>query len=226
MIKFFQKLKAKKGFTLVELIVVIAIIGVLAAILVPTMLGYVTSSRVTSVNSTAASIKNNIDTFLTNADTAGYGMLKGVNNNDVLTITVSGGTWTVAMANTGAFRNGNGMTWASGGTGAAAATKVGVTNPASLLAIELADLFPEVDTASLIAYVEGGKTLAVAYTADTSTALVQGTDCPSITAGANGTGGGWAANAAGAVVFAWDNSTAGVSSSGLIVGTAPIVNLG
>lgn len=32
MIKKLQKLKAKKGFTLVELIVVIAIIGVLAAI--------------------------------------------------------------------------------------------------------------------------------------------------------------------------------------------------
>ena len=34
MIKKLQKLKAKKGFTLVELIVVIAIIGVLAAILI------------------------------------------------------------------------------------------------------------------------------------------------------------------------------------------------
>ena len=226
MIKFFQKLKAKKGFTLVELIVVIAIIGVLAAILIPTMLGYVTSSRVTSVNSTAASIKNNIDTFLTNADTAGYGMLKGANNNSTLTITVTGGTWTVTNPTTGAFHNGNGKTWAGTGTGTAGGTKVGVTAPESLLAIELADLFPEVDTASIVAYVEGGKTLAVAYTADTSTALTQGTDCPSITVGANGTTGGWAANNAGAVVFAWDNSTAGVSSSGFIVGTAPIVPLG
>ncbi|MGN0655220.1 MAG: type II secretion system protein [Ruminiclostridium sp.] len=225
MIKFFQKLKAKKGFTLVELIVVIAIIGVLAAILIPTMLGYVTSSRVTSVNSTAASIKNNIDTFLTNADTAGYGMLKGSANNSTLVITVTGGTWTVTNPTTSAFHSGNGKTWAGTGTGTAGGTKVGVTAPESLLAIELADLFPEVDTASIVAYVEGGKTLAVAYTADTSTALTQGTDCPNITAGATGTTGGWTPTN-GAVVFAWDNSTAGVSSSGFIVGTAPIVPLG
>ncbi|MFR0873070.1 MAG: type IV pilin protein [Oscillospiraceae bacterium] len=50
MIKKLQALKAKKGFTLVELVVVIAIIGVLAAILVPTMIGVVQDSRVTSSN--------------------------------------------------------------------------------------------------------------------------------------------------------------------------------
>ena len=43
MIKKLQKLKAKKGFTLVEVNVVIAIIGVRAAILIPKMLGCVTN---------------------------------------------------------------------------------------------------------------------------------------------------------------------------------------
>lgn len=48
-----MKKSNKKGFTLVELVVVIAIIGILAAILVPTMMNYVKKAKLKSANSNA-----------------------------------------------------------------------------------------------------------------------------------------------------------------------------
>ena len=97
MLKKLQSLKAKKGFTLVELIVVIAIIAVLAAILVPTMLGYVTSSRVTSADSTAASLKDTIGNAMVETDTKGF----KVPRSGSITVTLGGTSAdpTVAMKN-------------------------------------------------------------------------------------------------------------------------------
>lgn len=215
MIKKLQSLKKKKGFTLVELIVVIAIIGVLAAILVPTMLGYVTSSRVTSVNSTAASVKNNVGTFLTNADTAGYGMKQANTVIDSLDITVTSGTWACTAATAANYKTGSTITWGAGATGVVAnsTSKSGVTSAETLLTIELANLFPSLQNAAIHIEMKAGTCSAVAYTEDQNTAIAT-TDMPTITSGEFAT------------TFAWDTKTAGIAPSGITVGTAPAIPIG
>ena len=59
--KFMSK---TKGFTLVELIVVIAIISALASILVPTLVGYVRKVRIAVAISDARTIKTTVETSL------------------------------------------------------------------------------------------------------------------------------------------------------------------
>ena len=56
--------KNQKGFTLVEMIVVIAIIGVLATMMVPSLLGFVDKAHESNMNAAAAGLGRGIEAIL------------------------------------------------------------------------------------------------------------------------------------------------------------------
>lgn len=75
MITYLQKLKAKKGFTLVELIVVVAIIAVLTAILVPTIMNYTSDAAKSAANANAKTILDSTKIVVSSLDTEGKGII-------------------------------------------------------------------------------------------------------------------------------------------------------
>jgi len=63
--KFAQyKQQAQKGFTLIELMIVVAIIGILAAVALPAYQDYTTRAKITEVNLQVAACKNAVTEFL------------------------------------------------------------------------------------------------------------------------------------------------------------------
>lgn len=65
-----MKATLQKGFTLIELMIVVAIIGILAAIAIPQYQNYVARSQVSRVMSETASVKTAIETCLLDGKTA------------------------------------------------------------------------------------------------------------------------------------------------------------
>ncbi len=81
-----------KGFTLIELIVVIAIIGVLAAILVPSMIGYVAKSKLSTANSNAKLAYTNSATYCTDCEVAGSPVVSGTTSQTFPSMDLRSGT--------------------------------------------------------------------------------------------------------------------------------------
>ena len=83
-------MNAQKGFTLIELMIVVAIIGILAAIAIPQYQTYIAKSQVTRAVSEAAGLKTALDTcILDGKATAACDF--GATGSNILTAQTTGG---------------------------------------------------------------------------------------------------------------------------------------
>lgn len=57
-------MKNKKGFTLTELIIVMAVIAILAAVMIPSLVGYVNRARQSSHDQEAAIVANELNNYI------------------------------------------------------------------------------------------------------------------------------------------------------------------
>lgn len=217
-----RQLHKKKGFTIVELVVVMAVIGVLAAILVPVLLGVTIRANIGSANSTASEIKKQIGYFLTMADAnrKNY-MLMGEDCREVFTLTVSDGNWHIDAAQNPSAFSPDTVTWGNAADVDESTTTTSSQYGEELLGMYLKNCFPELRNGVIRANCIKGVCVSAWYTPDT-TDISDINDVPQF-----GTTAAWVDDNGDEITkYRWDGTQAGVSADGYIIGTAPMLDLG
>lgn len=97
----FKKLKNKKGFTLVELIVVLVILAILAALLVPALTGYIDKAKEKSIEAKTRNIVMATQTLIDEkyaTVTLSTTLTETVTISDTVATSVTNGAFTVSAA--------------------------------------------------------------------------------------------------------------------------------
>lgn len=103
-----MSMNAQKGFTLIELMIVVAIIGILAAIAIPQYQNYIAKSQVSRAMGETGAIKTAYEDCLNNGKTAIGACDLGWSGSDILSLSApatstAGTAVTAAVTNTAAL---------------------------------------------------------------------------------------------------------------------------
>ena len=94
-------MKMQKGFTLIELMIVVAIVGILAAVAIPAYSDYTTRAKVSEGLSLAAGAKTAVTENLLTGETANSGLSFASGSTTQLSIPSTDNVSTVSVATTG-----------------------------------------------------------------------------------------------------------------------------